>query len=368
MSNKVYSINNQPSGFSGSAEEELMLLKQQLNRYNHEMSVVNEFSSYLQACHSLTETYPVIRHYMDKLFPNWSGSLYLFNDEKILAESVLTWGDQANKNANIVTNNDCWALRRGKEHISLEGNYRLNCNHVGDDTGGYICMPINRRNDLLGMIHIEYSGDMVFETDEAKHHYFESCQTLLSTTVDNLSSSIAGLKLRETLKQQAIRDPLTSLYNQRYMKESLERSIAQQTRSGEGIGVIMIDIDHFKKINDTYGHAAGDLVLTEFARVASESFRESDIVCRYGGEEFVVIMAPATQEQVMKRATDFCHKLRTLNMQCDGVALPNITASFGVSHMSEKFEKPAAMLKMADTALYEAKSAGRDQVVLHKQS
>ncbi len=368
--NVIIQQENQENNELMALKSELAMLRKEINRYNKEMELVHEFSMYLQSCLSLAEAHPVIRHYISKMFPQWVGGLYLFNDEKILAESAVTWGSQSIKSANIITHEDCWALRRIKSHISLDDYYRVKCNHVEDDVNSYICTPVIVQNDTLGALHIEYFGDMIFETDEAKQHYFDSCQKLVKIVADNLSSSFASLKLRKTLQNQSIRDPLTSLYNRRYMEECMKSSIAKSARSGDGIGVIMIDIDHFKKINDAYGHAAGDIVLSEFAKVATNFFREEDIICRYGGEEFMIIMETVTQEQVMKRATDFCHKLRDFTMQCDSVSLPKITASFGVIHSdrSDNFKQPSEMIKMADAALYKAKKLGRDQVVLYKNS
>ena len=184
----------------------------------------------------------------------------------------------------------------------------------------------------------------------------------------NIRGDSSGLKLREALKSQSIRDPLTHLYNRRYMEESLEREMHRCNRAGNGLGVIMSDVDHFKKFNDDYGHDAGDVVLVEFANLLNVYFRDSDIVCRYGGEEFIIIVPEAPKEIVLKRAQGVCEEIRDLEIIHGGKVLPSITASFGVAYMDGELDKGITLIKAADMSLYEAKNAGRNQVVMSKTS
>jgi len=150
------------------------------------------------------------------------------------------------------------------------------------------------------------------------------------------------------------------------MEECLQMEISKSARSGGGLGVIMSDIDLFKKFNDTYGHDAGDLVLVEFAKLLTKSFRDSDIVCRFGGEEFIIIMPEASQELVLERANKMCNKVREFEIFYDNKLLPSVTASFGVSYLSDEFEHASQIVKLADTALYKAKREGRDKVMLYE--
>jgi diguanylate cyclase (GGDEF)-like protein len=213
---------------------------------------------------------------------------------------------------------------------------------------------------------MEYTGQSDSASEEEKQRYFNSRQRLMKIAADNLALSLVSLKLREALKRQSIRDPLTSLFNRRYMEESLGREISRCERAEEGIGVILVDIDHFKKINDEYGHDAGDVVLVEFSKFITKYFRESDIVCRFGGEEFIIIVPSAPQSLVVERATQLCHKLHDLNIHYEGKKLPLITASFGVAYIpGDDYSQSASIVKSADEALYSAKRAGRDQVVIH---
>tara|TARA_R110002111_G_scaffold61533_1_gene102258 strand:- start:415 stop:1920 length:1506 start_codon:yes stop_codon:yes gene_type:complete len=363
------------AGFIGSStditdrrlsEYELKKSHKELIKYNNEMSLINQLNTYLQVCRSLPETYPVIYHYAEQIFPDWAGSLYLFSENKTLAESITSWGSRPVRSIETIMPDDCWALRQGKQHIAIEKNNRLRCNHAHEDIESYNCTPIIAQGEMLGMLHMEYVGETEFESEDSEQRYFDSRQRLMKITADNLALSLVSLKLREALKHQSIRDPLTTLFNRRYMEESLVREVSRCERAGRGLGVIMVDIDHFKKFNDSYGHDAGDIVLIEFASFLSGYCRESDIVCRFGGEEFIIIMPEAPENLVVERATQLCHKLHDVDIYYESKKLPKITASFGVSYLGgENYKQAPIIVKLADTALYEAKRAGRDQVIVY---
>jgi len=363
------------SGFMGAStditerrlsEDALKKSHQDLIQYNHEMSLINQLNTYLQVCRSLNETYPVIVHYAEQIFPDWLGGLYLYNDKRSCVESVASWGVKPISSIDMITPDECWALRQGKAHNGIDIVNRLRCHHTQDQVDSYACTPVIAQGEMLGMLYMEYCGDTHFKSAETRQRYFDSRQRLMKTTADNLAMSLVSLNLREVLKHQSIRDPLTSLFNRRYMEASLEREIIRCERSGEGIGVILVDIDYFKQFNDNYGHDAGDLVLIEFAKFMTTYFRQSDIVCRFGGEEFIVIIPSAPQHLVVERATQLCHRLHDLSVYYDSKRLPGITASFGVSYLPANDQSQAAnIVKLADAALYAAKRAGRDQVALY---
>jgi diguanylate cyclase (GGDEF)-like protein len=170
----------------------------------------------------------------------------------------------------------------------------------------------------------------------------------------------AALKL---VQEQAIHDPLTGLYNRRQMEELLSREFLRAQRSGSMFAVVMVDIDHFKRINDTHGHETGDEVLARIATVLGNGIRRSDIACRYGGEEFLLLLLGSSAENAVRRATEIRHSLRNLVLSLRGGATLSITASFGVAACPEHGTDRDALLRAADQALYRAKNSGRDQVV-----
>ena len=174
--------------------------------------------------------------------------------------------------------------------------------------------------------------------------------------------TMALFEANERLQQESIRDPLTGLYNRRYLEDSLERETRRAVRAEHGLGVIMFDLDHFKKFNDTYGHDAGDAVLRETAALLTTSVRAEDIVCRYGGEEFVIILPMADFKIVHARAERICQKMDELHVLHHGQSLGKITISGGVAALPEHGTLPKELLQAADAALYRAKREGRDRV------
>lgn len=364
------------AGFIGSSiditerkrsEEQLTRSNEEMVQHNQEMRLINKLNSYLQVCRTMDETYPVISLYLSEIFPNCSGSLYLFKENKITVEAVASWGYDDFDSNPVITPDDCWALRQGKPHTARPGEEMLLCKHL--DTlpeHGYTCVPIIAQGDMMGMLHLKFNN-LVDEEDESHtQRLYESRTRLVNITADNLALSLVSLKLREALKNQSIRDPLTKLFNRRYMEESMEREIARCKRANSMLGILMFDVDHFKQFNDKFGHDAGDLVLVEIANMLESHFRESDVVCRFGGEEFLMIMPDVTQEVLIKRAEELRNSVKVLTLECNGVHLPTISISLGISSMPENGNNSQMLVKAADSALYESKQNGRDQYSVAK--
>jgi diguanylate cyclase (GGDEF)-like protein len=166
------------------------------------------------------------------------------------------------------------------------------------------------------------------------------------------------------MRQQSITDALTGLYNRRYLDETLPRELTRAARKDLPVAVIMLDVDHFKPFNDNYGHEAGDAVLRSLAGLMQKHARGGDILCRYGGEEFAMIMPEMTAAIAAGRAARLCEAARLLNVQYGGHALGRITISAGVAVFPEHAADAAELLRAADAALYAAKEGGRDRVAL----
>jgi diguanylate cyclase (GGDEF)-like protein len=172
------------------------------------------------------------------------------------------------------------------------------------------------------------------------------------------------MKLRETLHNLSIRDPLTGLFNRRYMEESLDRELLKAKRYNRSLGVIMIDIDHFKRFNDTYGHEAGDQVLRELGVFLQNHIRLTDIPCRFGGEEFTLILPEADILFTQQRAEQIRVDVAAIRVSIQGQTLAEITISQGVAVFPGNGQTGAELLRAADEALYRAKQQGRNQVAL----
>jgi len=176
---------------------------------------------------------------------------------------------------------------------------------------------------------------------------------------------VTGKKLLEQmLRDQALHDPLTTLYNRRYLDEILETEFSRAARSRGLVEIVMADIDHFKHVNDSFGHECGDEVLRAVAQLLRAQFRKGDIVCRYGGEEFTIVMPAATLEQASQRAASVCDAVRNLKISCGERAVGPVTMSFGIAAFPQHGDAPAIVLKAADGALLRAKMEGRDQVIV----
>jgi diguanylate cyclase (GGDEF)-like protein len=173
------------------------------------------------------------------------------------------------------------------------------------------------------------------------------------------------------LREQAITDPLTGLYNRRYLWEFLRREWVRAKRKDESLAVVMIDLDYFKRINDAHGHQAGDFVLVAVAGLLRNQIRSSDIVCRYGGEEFALVLPEASLENVRLRAEHIRGAIKRLDLTHQGVSLGRITASLGVALFPHHADNPDSLIRAADEAMYEAKHVGRDRTVfsppLHRE-
>jgi diguanylate cyclase (GGDEF)-like protein len=189
----------------------------------------------------------------------------------------------------------------------------------------------------------------------------DSKQQLARTVAEQISMAISNLQLRETLQYQSIRDPLTGLFNRRYLEEVLGQEVSRAQRKQHEVGIIMLDVDHFKSFNDTYGHDAGDHVLQTVGRLLKDSVRGSDVACRYGGEEFTLILPEATLEETVIKAESIRQEIAQLHVVHPDQVLSGITASLGVATFPRHGSTGAAVMQAADAALYRAKAAGRNQ-------
>jgi diguanylate cyclase (GGDEF)-like protein len=186
---------------------------------------------------------------------------------------------------------------------------------------------------------------------------------------ETIKLSLSNLKLRDELRQQAIQDPLTGLFNRRYLDETLPRELDRAQRQGAPLCVVMLDIDGFKKFNDSFGHGPGDLLLREFANVLRERLRKSDISCRYGGDEFVLVMPDSSIADARERVEQIRILLKGLQKKHLGTqSLDLITISAGIAHMPEHGKTKNELLRAADEALYSAKDAGRDRIVNYQKA
>ncbi|WP_420265475.1 diguanylate cyclase, partial [Candidatus Magnetominusculus dajiuhuensis] len=329
--------------------------------HNHENQIFSHMSDLLQACNTISEACEVIAHAASRLFQFESGGIYVFNSSRDIIESISTWG-RVQSSEQVFTKDDCWALRRGRSHIITAHEDVPRCRHVIDSIESYICVPMTAQGETLGMCHLML-GALAGDSDLIKEK-----ERLALKLSENAALAISNLKLRETLSNLSSRDPLTGLYNRRYMQEYLERENQRSLRKKTPIGIIMIDVDHFKRFNDTYGHEAGDCVLRELGIFLKHNIRDCDVACRYGGEEFTLILPEATLDITVGRATMLCDGFKHVKINIGSQTLSAITLSVGVAVSPIHGTNPQHLLKAADEALYQAKHEGRDRVVTAQTS
>ncbi len=363
------------SGFIGSStditdrknyENQLHLSQLELTQHNREMALINELNSYLQVCRSLKETHAIVHYYAKQIFTDQSGALYLFDDSHSMVEAVATWGDTRFFSSLVIASDDCWALRQGRLHIVEEPANAILCHHIIEHpTQGYVCAPAIAQGEMIGFLCVTLGDN---RDDKRAWTSVESRTRLISLAADNLAMALVSLKLREALRNRSLHDPMTQLFNRRYLDETLAHELATCQRAHTPLGVIMIDIDHFKIYNDTYGHDAGDFVLTEIAEIMRSKLRDGDIACRYGGEELVMVILGAGKAITGERAEAVRAAIEKHPFTYKGQPLASVTASLGVAACPEDGHSTHVLLKAADVALYHAKESGRNKVVISGQA
>src|SRR5579885_247588 len=347
------------------ANEELTISVKQLEERNRNTTLLNEMSDLLQSCQTGKEAYAVITEFAHQLFPMESGALYILNASEDLVEAVAVWGDPLSDGAAFASD-ECWALRRGKVHVVRNSHSGVVCQHLSHlPPSGYICVPVMAQGKALGILYLQPDMNGRGQPEGHWEQLRESArQQLALALARNIALSLVNLKLRETLHSQAIRDVLTGLFNRRYMEEMLNREIHRAERKATPLGIIMLDIDHFKQFNDAFGHAAGDALLRELGSFLKARIRGGDIACRYGGEEFMLILPETSLDDTRQRAEQLREEFKHLNVQYNGQSTRSVTLSLGVAVFPEHGLTGEAVSRAADLALYQAKRGGRDRVVV----
>ena len=339
---------------------ELTSRVEELDELNEENAILSELGSFLQACATREEAYEVLRVHAGALFPTESGALYRLA-ERANAECVLSWGAEQRLLSHPLHKNDCWALRRGEVHQVGGSRVELRCQHYnGVGKGTQVCIPVMTQNGPIALLtlHVPLSA-----ADRGRAVRIARTRSILTGIADRLGPTLSGIDLRARLHEDSIRDSLTKLYNRRFLDESLHRELLRARRSASPLSVIMLDLDNFKHVNDEYGHDVGDEVLGVVAQQLQQTVREEDIVYRYGGEEFVILLPGANLDVAKERAQDICRATRALRIET-GKGPLHVTISAGVACYPEHADAEDQLLIQADRALYAAKQGGRDTIRL----
>jgi diguanylate cyclase (GGDEF)-like protein len=322
---------------------------QEIGRRGEAVALLNGMTGMLQSARSIADILEILRQVSPRLFSGTRGGLYILDAAHRTLESVVAWESLSEPSFHV---DDCWALRLAQTHVVRLPSGGPLCPHIRGTPGGKaLCFPLLAHGEAHGLLHLAGT-----EADER----------FALNVASQIALAMANVKLRESLQVQAVRDPLTGLYNRRFLEQALDRELRRAARAGTPVGVLMADIDFFKRINDTSGHAAGDEVLKELGRFFTEHLRPYDVACRFGGEEFTLILPGSSLENAVRHGERLREAVRELAPSFEGRTIGPVSLSLGVAVFPEDGETAEALIAAADAALYEAKSRGRNRVVARR--
>jgi len=341
--------------------ESLNRLVNELRLRTAQMTLLNEMGDLLQCSATSVEAHAVVGEIAKRLFlASTGGALFVFKSSRNLLEAVASWGNSDVSDQTFAPD-ACWGLRRGQPYWSEYPGGVVICSHLRNPVpASYLCVPLVAQGDTLGVLHIHYDLNKTNTRTEDIETLQESEQRLAVAVGGRVALSLAGLLLRETLRDQSIRDSLTGLFNRRFLEEALDRELQRAKRKNHSLAVVFLDLDHFKRFNDIYGHDAGDTVLRSMAGFFRQHFRGDDIVCRYGGEEFAFILPESSAKDAAKRVEELRQIAKMHKITCKEQVLDTVTFSAGIAAYPENGLTGEELFRTADTCLYESKAKGRD--------
>ncbi|MBS0213921.1 MAG: diguanylate cyclase [Proteobacteria bacterium] len=331
-------------------------------RLGESMQQLAHFGELLQSCRDMDEVRRGAQQMLPDLLPGLGGRLALLNPDQNLLAVGVHWGTHGLIAESVFPPDDCWALRRGQPYPMAGADAGFTCKHVhypnpDFPASRYVCLPLAAQGEVIGVLTIDAMQDI------CPHQ-----RRLATALSEQLALSLSNLRLQVNLREQSIRDPLTGLFNRRYLEVSLERELQRARRHRLPMAVLMLDIDHFKRFNDSHGHEAGDVLLAQFAETLRRSTRNEDIACRYGGEEFTVVLLDAGDASARQRAEAIRSAVAAMDVVHAGVRLPSVTVSIGYAVFPDDGTQPDDLLRRADEALYFAKRNGRDKAASAREA
>lgn len=345
------------------ANAQLQRTVQRLEEQAFEARLLIDARDEVALCLNVEQAQECTVRYFAQLIPGTAGSLCLVDHSRHVMENAGIWGVVRGTAAfDGFAPECCCALRSGRPRWRRPEQSEVHCTHFsGYPPERYLCVPIVAHGDTLGVVTVECLSAEAAAMTEARE---ESVVSLAEMT----AMAISGLQLREKLELQSIRDGMTGLFNRTFMEVALERELHRAARQQKELALMMVDVDHFKQFNDTFGHEAGDVVLREVAENLRMGVRGEDIACRYGGEEFVIIMPEISGPAAMERAELLRQRVEQLAPRFHGQPLRQVTISIGLALSPQHSDVSEQLLRAADRALYAAKHRGRNRVVLADSS
>lgn len=321
-----------------------------LKTQTRETTLLNEYTELLQTSQEFQQYPAIISAYSKSILGATNAETYIVKKDNLLHAID-------GSNEETFQTKHCWALKANHAYPLNERQREIPCEHTTSD-GNSICLPLSATGQQLGLIVLTMP-DNFFSKNNTFLDVFE--KTLQAFAI-RTSICLASLRLLKEKELQSFKDELTGLYNRRFMNESLASYFPRASREKKPLTLLMADVDHFKKFNDTYGHDLGDRVLIQLAKTLKQTLRETDLICRFGGEEFLVVLYDATEKDAIEKANKIHDTMKTI------VSFPMpITVSIGVAEKSDH-DNVESLIRHADMALYEAKENGRNQTQCYKSN
>lgn len=341
----------------GVSERQLQIVNAELERNTKTLrergdviELLGGMAHRMQAARTDDELAQIIRVFVPQVLPDIPGALYAHNNSRNCLVPVASWGGITVPLDGFAPER-CWALRRGQSHSVVDPRRDIVCAHVTEDEV-YHCEPLLAGGEVIGVLYLR--GRI-----EAENRF------RMNVLAENIASALVNHRLQRSLREQTIRDPLTGLFNRRYMEEALKLEIARASRARSPLSLVMCDIDHFKLFNDEFGHDAGDAVLQTVAAEMRSRFRDGDVVCRFGGEEFTIIAPGTTAEALAGRVEVVRQAIAELSVRHGNRTLGSTSMSFGIATWSDAMDRDGStLIQAADMALYQSKREGRNRATI----
>lgn len=321
-------------------------------RFAGDLERLGELGDQLRPTRSIEEIGDVLQGSMQHVLPQFHGALYLQAPSRNLLRRQVAWGKPATPLESLFTPEDCWAVRRG---ISYPNDPKAPaCRHLApaSDPAHVLCVPLMSQGEPLGILHL--SGDLAPLSRERR---------IAQGIADLLALSISQLRLQESLRVQSVRDPLTGLFNRRYIDASLLRECLRARRAQQTLALLLLDLDDFKQFNERHSHEAGDAALAQIGQLIAQTIRPEDVAGRHGGEEFLVLMPETDLTGALDRAELLRRALLAMRIDLHGRKVEAMRCSIGVAIYPLHGSEPGLCLRAAEKAMHAAKQAGRDQVI-----
>ena len=340
-------------------EEEQKKQDERIRQRTHEIELMHRLANMLAACNNMVEAQKIVSDILPRILGNVNGSVSLMRSSRNQLVTQLDWGEPW-VGSHSFSPDECWSLRKGRVHLSNDDFHSLSCGHMSEiENNQTLCIPLTAHGNTIGIMHLYFGqGDVKIDA---------ITEQLAFSVAEHLGLALANLNLQEKLRSQALSDPLTGLFNRRFFEQKLADVTMNSGCGDYEVSLLMLDLDHFKRFNDNFGHDAGDYVLKEISLLLKNSVKDDEVAFRLGGEELAILLPGYDVEAATMFAEQICQEVRAMHLEHKGLSLGQLGVSIGVASFPQPASDSESLVKMADKALYMAKDLGRSRVVNHLQ-